>query len=341
MVLVRADADDRRRSTRRSCWAASGRGSSPTTTLDRLAALGGALAGHRLSAAPTPGGARRRGGRAAGWLILVGRADRRVWALAARRGGLFCRPSAYSATIAHRYVNNIFRLALHAHVRCRPGGDRRGRGGRRSRSWLHRDPPARGGGPIERARGRDPGKAAVIVLAVGMLGYGLAAAHAHVPGVRWLRMYLSTAAVVTGGVAWLAAVAIGLRRDRLRAAPLLAATGVLIGVLRVEADDLRRPVLGDPAVHRRADPGARDPHGLPRRGRVRPPRALAAAGAGGARARPRVRAGTRCATCVPSSATRSSPAVRPPWTPPPGSSAAPATCWRDRERWCATGSGSG
>ena len=193
----------------------------------RLAALGGALVGASFFSRPDALVAAPVLVVVLCWLILAGRVDRQVLAFLAAAGALFLAAVAYSATIAHRYVNDIFRLPLHVST---------------SLSALAAIAAAAGviaitaallirrlaGGPIER-HAATIGKAVVIVLAVGMLGYGLAAAHAHVPGVRWLRMYLSTAAVVTGGVAWLAAVAIGLRRDRLlRAAPLLVATGALI-----------------------------------------------------------------------------------------------------------------
>ncbi len=63
-----------------------------------------------------------------------------------------------------------------------------------------------------------------------LVAYGLAALHGHFEGVRWLRMYLSSAAVITAGVAWLVALALGLERDRLlRIAPLLALAAALTG----------------------------------------------------------------------------------------------------------------
>src|SRR5262249_53201759 len=141
---------------------------------------------------------------------------------------LFLVAVVYSGTIAHRYVNDIFRLPLHVSTSLGELAALAAAAGvvALAAAFVIR---RLAGDAIER-HATALGKGVVVVLALVMVAYGLAAAHAHVAGVRWLRMYLSTAAVATGGVAWLVAVAMGLRRDRLlRAAPLLVATGALIG----------------------------------------------------------------------------------------------------------------
>jgi hypothetical protein len=162
------------------------------------------------------------------WLIVAGRVDRQVLAFLAAAGALFLAAVAYSATFARRYVSDIFSQPLHVHASLAPlalGAAAAGVVALAVAFGIRR----LGGAAIERHAGR-LGRALVVVLAVAMLGYGLVAAERHFAGVRWLRMYLSSVAVVTGGIAWLVAVAVGLQRDRLvRAAPLLAMTGALIG----------------------------------------------------------------------------------------------------------------
>jgi hypothetical protein len=192
-----------------------------------LAALGGALLGTSLFSRPDAIVAAPVMVAVLCWLIVAGRVDRQVLAFLGSLGAFLAVAVVYTDLRADRYVTDVVHLALHVD---------------RSLALLGVGAAAAAvvaiavalaarrllGRPIER-NARRLGTVVVTVLGVAMVAYGLVSLHAHFAGVRWLRMYLSTALVITGGVAWLAAVATGLQRDRLlRAAPLIVMTGVLI-----------------------------------------------------------------------------------------------------------------
>jgi hypothetical protein len=162
------------------------------------------------------------------WLILAGRVDRQVVAFLATLGGFVLAAALYTDTRADRYVTDVVHLALHVDrsVALLSAGAAVAAAVAIGVALLVR---RLAGGAIER-HARTIGAAVVVVLGVAVVAYGGVSLLAHFAGVRWLRLYLSTAAVITGGIAWLAAVAVGLERDRLlRAAPPIVMTGALIG----------------------------------------------------------------------------------------------------------------
>ncbi len=160
------------------------------------------------------------------WLIVVGRTNRRVWSFAGAFAGMMLLAIGYTALRGRRYVGDIVAAAFHTD--------------RSLLFWLAGvlalGVIAIGAGLAIRAlAGRAIernavvlGRVVAVAVAVAVIGYAVVAYQQDFLGVRWLRMYLSSAAVVAAGAGMIVLVAQGLRYDRLlRVAPLVVLTAML------------------------------------------------------------------------------------------------------------------